>query len=177
MCLRLLFLLCPSQSIFFSHHYPYIRAGWVSCMFLPGKRGLMVSNGNLYGIARSSIACSFCDVCRWQSCFCCVLVLFFQSKSVSSTDSQPTEERQGPSGGYSSMQGGAEAKRRRCDDKESLPSHSYVCVSVSLCIFMSVDLHLEFLMDDSDSYTLTHPYTYSFLLLECQKFMSKCIKL
>lgn len=42
MCLRLLFLLCPSQSIFFSpHHWPYIRAGWVSCMFLPGKRELM----------------------------------------------------------------------------------------------------------------------------------------
>ncbi|CAG5861388.1 unnamed protein product, partial [Menidia menidia] len=48
-----------------------------------------------------------------------------RSKSVSSTDSQPPEERQGPSGGYSSSQGGAEAKRRRCDDKESLPPHSY----------------------------------------------------
>ncbi|XP_034738069.1 transducin-like enhancer protein 1 [Etheostoma cragini] len=48
-----------------------------------------------------------------------------RSKSVSSTDSQPTEERQGPSGGYSSSQGGAEAKRRRCDDKEPLPPHSY----------------------------------------------------
>ncbi|TKS74555.1 Transducin-like enhancer protein 4 [Collichthys lucidus] len=47
------------------------------------------------------------------------------SKSVSSTDSQPPEERQGPSGGYSSSQGGAEAKRRRCDDKESLAPHSY----------------------------------------------------
>ncbi|KAJ4943428.1 hypothetical protein JOQ06_005929, partial [Pogonophryne albipinna] len=47
------------------------------------------------------------------------------SKSVSSTDSQPNEERQGPSGGYSSSQGGAEAKRRRCDDKEPLPPHSY----------------------------------------------------
>uniref|UniRef100_A0A3B4U2R8 Transducin-like enhancer protein 4 n=1 Tax=Seriola dumerili TaxID=41447 RepID=A0A3B4U2R8_SERDU len=46
-----------------------------------------------------------------------------RSKSVSSTDSQPTEERQGPSGGYSSSQGGAEAKRRRCDDKEPLPPH------------------------------------------------------
>ncbi|KAF3834842.1 hypothetical protein F7725_027400 [Dissostichus mawsoni] len=41
------------------------------------------------------------------------------------TDSQPNEERQGPSGGYSSSQGGAEAKRRRCDDKEPLPPHSY----------------------------------------------------
>ncbi|XP_038571934.1 transducin-like enhancer protein 4 isoform X2 [Micropterus salmoides] len=48
-----------------------------------------------------------------------------RSKSVSSTDSQPTEERQGPSGGYSSSQGGAEAKRRRCDDKEPLAPHSY----------------------------------------------------
>ncbi|KAK7889739.1 hypothetical protein WMY93_025299 [Mugilogobius chulae] len=48
-----------------------------------------------------------------------------RSKSVSSTDSQPNEERQGPSGGYSSSQGGAEAKRRRCEDKESLPPHSY----------------------------------------------------
>ncbi|KAK1897467.1 Transducin-like enhancer protein 4, partial [Dissostichus eleginoides] len=48
-----------------------------------------------------------------------------RSKSVSSTDSQPNEERQGPSGGYSSSQGGAEAKRRRCDDKEPLPPHSY----------------------------------------------------
>ncbi|XP_064791277.1 transducin-like enhancer protein 4 isoform X3 [Oncorhynchus masou masou] len=45
-----------------------------------------------------------------------------RSKSVSSTDSQPVEERQGPSGGYSSSQGG-DAKRRRCDDKESLPPH------------------------------------------------------
>ncbi|MEQ2248307.1 hypothetical protein ILYODFUR_017843 [Ilyodon furcidens] len=48
-----------------------------------------------------------------------------RSKSVSSTDSQPTEEHQGPSGGYSALQGGAEAKRRRCDDKEPLPPHSY----------------------------------------------------
>ncbi|KAG7283682.1 hypothetical protein CRUP_020455 [Coryphaenoides rupestris] len=31
----------------------------------------------------------------------------------------------GPSGGYSSSQGGADAKRRRCDDKDSLPPHSY----------------------------------------------------
>lgn len=53
------------------------------------------------------------------------LRLFRQSKSASSTDSQPAEERQGPSGGYSS-QGGAEAKRRRCDDKEPLAPHSYV---------------------------------------------------
>ncbi|MEQ2169040.1 hypothetical protein GOODEAATRI_020790 [Goodea atripinnis] len=60
-------------------------------------------------------------------CFSAIL----QSKSVSSTDSQPTEEHQGPSGGYSALQGGAEAKRRRCDDKEPLPPHSYVCVSVS----------------------------------------------
>lgn len=49
-----------------------------------------------------------------------------QSKSASSTDSQPAEERQGPSGGYSSSQGGAEAKRRRCEDKEPLAPHSYV---------------------------------------------------
>lgn len=55
-----------------------------------------------------------------------IFFVFIQSKSVSSTDSQPPEERQGPSGGYSSSQGGAEAKRRRCDDKESLPPHSYV---------------------------------------------------
>ncbi|XP_014843504.1 protein groucho-1 isoform X1 [Poecilia latipinna] len=48
-----------------------------------------------------------------------------RSKSVSSTDSQPAEERQGPSGGYSALQGGAEAKRRRCDDKEPLPPHAY----------------------------------------------------
>ncbi|XP_071010096.1 transducin-like enhancer protein 4 isoform X3 [Oncorhynchus clarkii lewisi] len=45
-----------------------------------------------------------------------------RSKSVSSTDSQPVEERQGPSGGYASSQGG-DAKRRRCDDKEPLPPH------------------------------------------------------
>ncbi|XP_077391632.1 transducin-like enhancer protein 4 isoform X3 [Festucalex cinctus] len=48
-----------------------------------------------------------------------------RSKSASSTDSQPPEERQGPSGGYASSQGGAEAKRRRCDDKEPLAPHSY----------------------------------------------------
>lgn len=59
--------------------------------------------------------------------FLCVSICY-QSKSVSSTDSQPTEERQGPSGGYSALQGGAEAKRRRCDDKEPLPPHSYVGV-------------------------------------------------
>ncbi|KAK6314189.1 hypothetical protein J4Q44_G00156480 [Coregonus suidteri] len=46
-----------------------------------------------------------------------------RSKSVSSTDSQPVEERQGPSGGYSSSQGGGDAKRRRCEDKEPLPPH------------------------------------------------------
>ncbi|XP_036833975.1 transducin-like enhancer protein 4 isoform X4 [Oncorhynchus mykiss] len=45
-----------------------------------------------------------------------------RSKSVSSTDSQPVEERQGPSGGYASSQGG-DSKRRRCDDKEPLPPH------------------------------------------------------
>ncbi|CAB1324371.1 unnamed protein product [Coregonus sp. 'balchen'] len=38
-------------------------------------------------------------------------------------DSQPVEERQGPSGGYSSSQGGGDAKRRRCEDKEPLPPH------------------------------------------------------
>uniref|UniRef100_H3DDD6 TLE family member 2, transcriptional corepressor b n=1 Tax=Tetraodon nigroviridis TaxID=99883 RepID=H3DDD6_TETNG len=47
-----------------------------------------------------------------------------KSKSASSTDSQAAEERQGPSGSYSS-QGGAEANRRRCDDKEPLAPHSY----------------------------------------------------
>lgn len=57
-----------------------------------------------------------------------------QSKSASSTDSQPAEERQGPSGGYSSSQGGAEAKRRRCEDKEPLAPHSYVRVPVSLAL-------------------------------------------
>lgn len=57
--------------------------------------------------------------------------LFLQSKSASSTDSQPNEERQGPSGAYSSSQGGAEAKRRRCEDKEPLAPHSYVGVFVS----------------------------------------------
>ncbi|XP_028977380.2 transducin-like enhancer protein 4 isoform X2 [Esox lucius] len=46
-----------------------------------------------------------------------------RSKSVSSTDSQPVEERQGPSGGYSSSQGGNDSKRRRCEDKEALPPH------------------------------------------------------
>ncbi|KAJ8374436.1 hypothetical protein SKAU_G00050160 [Synaphobranchus kaupii] len=45
-----------------------------------------------------------------------------RSKSVSSTDSQPPEERQGPSGGYAA-QGGVDAKRRRCDEKDALPSH------------------------------------------------------
>lgn len=53
------------------------------------------------------------------------LRLFPQSKSASSTDSQAAEERQGPSGSYST-QGGAEAKRRRCEDKEPLAPHSYV---------------------------------------------------
>ncbi|KTF89264.1 hypothetical protein cypCar_00008401 [Cyprinus carpio] len=45
-----------------------------------------------------------------------------RSKSVSSTDSQAAEDRQGPSGVYSS-QASSEAKRRRCDDKDVLPSH------------------------------------------------------
>ncbi|XP_023699533.1 transducin-like enhancer protein 4 isoform X2 [Paramormyrops kingsleyae] len=45
-----------------------------------------------------------------------------RSKSVSSTDSQPPEERQGPSGGFSS-QGGGDGKRRRCEEKDTLPSH------------------------------------------------------
>ena len=58
-------------------------------------------------------------------CVCVLLCVCVQSKSVSSTDSQPVEERQGPSGGYASSQGG-DAKRRRCDDKEPLPPH-YVC--------------------------------------------------
>lgn len=83
------------------------------------------------------------------------------------------------------MQGGAEAKRRRCDDKESLPSHSYVCIPVSLCIFMIVNLHLVLIMDDSDSYTsqamLTHPYTYTFYFLSDEKsrktVLIKCFSL
>ncbi|KAJ8277254.1 hypothetical protein GJAV_G00073140 [Gymnothorax javanicus] len=45
-----------------------------------------------------------------------------RSKSVSSTDSPPPEERQGPSGGYAT-QSGIDAKRRRCDDKDALPAH------------------------------------------------------
>ncbi|XP_042605034.1 transducin-like enhancer protein 4 [Cyprinus carpio] len=45
-----------------------------------------------------------------------------RSKSVSSTDSQAAEDRQGPSGVYSS-QASSDAKRRRCDDKDVLPSH------------------------------------------------------
>ncbi|XP_073718397.1 transducin-like enhancer protein 4 isoform X1 [Misgurnus anguillicaudatus] len=45
-----------------------------------------------------------------------------RSKSVSSTDSQVTEDRQGPSGSYASQTGG-DAKRRRCDEKDVLPSH------------------------------------------------------
>ncbi|KAJ8419027.1 hypothetical protein AAFF_G00005260 [Aldrovandia affinis] len=45
-----------------------------------------------------------------------------RSKSVSSTDSQPAEERQGPSGAYTA-QGGVDAKRRRCDEKDALPAH------------------------------------------------------
>ncbi|TRZ02855.1 hypothetical protein DNTS_026724, partial [Danionella cerebrum] len=45
-----------------------------------------------------------------------------RSKSVSSTDSQAVEERQGPSGVYSSQSSG-EAKRRRCDEKDILASH------------------------------------------------------
>ncbi|KAI4874901.1 hypothetical protein NFI96_007598 [Prochilodus magdalenae] len=44
-----------------------------------------------------------------------------KSKSVSSTDSQAVEERQGPSGVYPS-QSSNDAKRRRCDDKDG-PSH------------------------------------------------------
>ncbi|XP_062868394.1 transducin-like enhancer protein 4 isoform X2 [Trichomycterus rosablanca] len=44
-----------------------------------------------------------------------------RSKSVSSTDSQAVEERQGPSGIFASHVSN-DAKRRRCDDKEG-PSH------------------------------------------------------
>ncbi|KAF4097738.1 hypothetical protein G5714_021746 [Onychostoma macrolepis] len=45
-----------------------------------------------------------------------------RSKSVSSTDSQAAEDRQGPSGVYPS-QASSDAKRRRCDEKDVLPSH------------------------------------------------------
>ncbi|XP_056303554.1 transducin-like enhancer protein 4 isoform X2 [Danio aesculapii] len=45
-----------------------------------------------------------------------------RSKSVSSTDSQAVEDRQGPSGVYSSQAGG-DAKRRRCEEKDLLQSH------------------------------------------------------
>ncbi|KAM7388297.1 hypothetical protein PAMP_024483 [Pampus punctatissimus] len=71
--------------------------------------------------------CKLAEIVKRLSAICAQIIPFLsqESKSVSSTDSQPTEERQGPSGGYSSSQGGAEAKRRRCDDKESLPPHSY----------------------------------------------------
>ncbi|XP_028855521.1 transducin-like enhancer protein 4 isoform X2 [Denticeps clupeoides] len=44
-----------------------------------------------------------------------------RSKSVSSTDSQPAEERQGPSGAYSVQ--GDDHKRKRCEEKDVLPSH------------------------------------------------------
>ncbi|XP_050951286.1 transducin-like enhancer protein 4 isoform X1 [Labeo rohita] len=45
-----------------------------------------------------------------------------RSKSVSSTDSQAAEDRQGPSGVYPS-QASNDAKRRRCDEKDILQSH------------------------------------------------------
>ncbi|XP_016395805.1 transducin-like enhancer protein 4 [Sinocyclocheilus rhinocerous] len=45
-----------------------------------------------------------------------------RSKSVSSTDSQAAEDRQGPSGVYPS-QASSNAKRRRCDEKDVLPCH------------------------------------------------------
>ncbi|XP_058871016.1 transducin-like enhancer protein 1 isoform X4 [Acipenser ruthenus] len=44
-----------------------------------------------------------------------------QSKSVSSTDSQRAEEKQGPSGGEYGGEGSREGKRRRCEDKD--PQH------------------------------------------------------
>lgn len=78
-------------------------------------------------------------ICLCVHTFICVPV-FVQSKSASSTDSQPTEERQGTSGGYSSSHGGAEAKRRRCDDKEPLASHSYVCGKKNLLNLKDSDL-------------------------------------
>ncbi|XP_041086526.1 transducin-like enhancer protein 4 isoform X3 [Polyodon spathula] len=43
------------------------------------------------------------------------------SKSVSSTDSQRAEEKQGPSGGDYGGEGSREGKRRRCEDKD--PQH------------------------------------------------------
>ncbi|XP_076852787.1 transducin-like enhancer protein 4 isoform X1 [Brachyhypopomus gauderio] len=45
-----------------------------------------------------------------------------RSKSVSSTDSQAVEERQGPSCVYPT-QSSSEAKRRRCDDKDGPPHY------------------------------------------------------
>ncbi|XP_041086524.1 transducin-like enhancer protein 1 isoform X1 [Polyodon spathula] len=44
-----------------------------------------------------------------------------RSKSVSSTDSQRAEEKQGPSGGDYGGEGSREGKRRRCEDKD--PQH------------------------------------------------------
>lgn len=75
--------------------------------------------------------CRFVCRCVWTFTFILTCVSPPQSKSASSTDSQPAEERQGPSGGYSSSQGGAEAKRRRCEDKEPLAPHSYVRAAAS----------------------------------------------
>ncbi|XP_035379095.1 LOW QUALITY PROTEIN: transducin-like enhancer protein 4 [Electrophorus electricus] len=45
-----------------------------------------------------------------------------RSKSVSSTDSQAVEERQGPSGVYPT-QSSSDVKRRRCDDKDCPPHY------------------------------------------------------
>lgn len=95
--------------------------------------GLIMRSSGLPVVLLVSVAtdwiciCVFARRCR-HLCNSGRLRLFHQSKSASSTDSQPAEERQGPSGGYAS-QGGAEAKRRRCDDKEPLAPHSYVSAS------------------------------------------------
>nr|XP_023653705.1 transducin-like enhancer protein 4 [Paramormyrops kingsleyae] len=45
------------------------------------------------------------------------------SKSVSSMDSQPTEDRQGPSGVFPAQTAGGDVKRKRCDDKEPPTAH------------------------------------------------------
>lgn len=116
---------CVSPSVS-THHY---LNNWGGCVCIHTR---FLKHDWLCPLCIVSSPVSISTMDHNISTFLCVSV-GLQSKSVSSTDSQPTEERQGPSGGYAALQGGAEAKRRRCDDKEALPQHSYVCVSANWC--------------------------------------------
>ncbi|XP_048844864.1 transducin-like enhancer protein 4 isoform X2 [Brienomyrus brachyistius] len=101
-----------------SHHTPGMPlAPHPAAVSLGGSAGLMALSGALGGVAHlAKDERSHLDEQLRAG-------TPGRSKSVSSTDSQPTEDRQGTSGVFPAQTAGGDVKRKRSDDKEPLTAH------------------------------------------------------